>query len=246
MEDHTSNWLRVVPISRLGQTMNGRTYQSVLCYRLGVPLFSVPKPYSACTKVFAGDIYTYHVVSCADSKEVDIGLGGGRDKPLRPADMLLYSWDRGLDVCVDLICSSPLTQTETVDFVSGHAVIEATQRNHIKSWNIRVIEITSSIDEPPEVKLKDLPPHLEYVFLEGDDKLPVIIAKDLSDEEKTALITVLKPHKKAIAWKLSDIKGINPNFYTHKILMEEDFEPTVCKEAHISIPLSKQAHFEGF
>nr|GFA58137.1 hypothetical protein [Tanacetum cinerariifolium] len=53
----------------------------------------------------------------------------------------------------------------------------------------------SSIDEPPEVKLKDLPPHLEYVFLEGDDKLPFIIAKDLSIEEKTALITVLKSHK---------------------------------------------------
>nr|GEV41198.1 reverse transcriptase domain-containing protein [Tanacetum cinerariifolium] len=28
----------------------------------------------------------------------------------------------------------------------------------------------SSIDEPPVVELKDLPPHLEYVFLEGDDK----------------------------------------------------------------------------
>nr|GEX56598.1 reverse transcriptase domain-containing protein [Tanacetum cinerariifolium] len=66
----------------------------------------------------------------------------------------------------------------------------------------------SSIDEPPEVELKDLPPHLEYAFLEGDDKLPVIIAKDLSVEEKTALITVLKPHKRAIAWKLSDIKGM--------------------------------------
>nr|GFD26070.1 reverse transcriptase domain-containing protein [Tanacetum cinerariifolium] len=48
----------------------------------------------------------------------------------------------------------------------------------------------SSIDEPPEVELKDLPPHLKYTFLEGDDKLPVIIAKDLSDEEKTTLITV--------------------------------------------------------
>nr|GEY79089.1 retrovirus-related Pol polyprotein from transposon 17.6 [Tanacetum cinerariifolium] len=47
----------------------------------------------------------------------------------------------------------------------------------------------SSIDEPPEVKLKDLPPHLEYTFLKGDDKLPVIIVKDLSVEEKTALIT---------------------------------------------------------
>nr|GEU79564.1 reverse transcriptase domain-containing protein [Tanacetum cinerariifolium] len=47
----------------------------------------------------------------------------------------------------------------------------------------------SSVVEPPEVELKDLPPHLEYEFLEGDDKLPVIIAKYLSVEEKTALIT---------------------------------------------------------
>nr|GEY40389.1 reverse transcriptase domain-containing protein [Tanacetum cinerariifolium] len=57
----------------------------------------------------------------------------------------------------------------------------------------------SSIDEPPEVELKDLPPHLEYAFLEGDDKLPVIIAKYLSVEEKTTLITVLKSHKRVIA-----------------------------------------------
>nr|GEV20751.1 DNA-directed DNA polymerase [Tanacetum cinerariifolium] len=65
----------------------------------------------------------------------------------------------------------------------------------------------SSVDEPPVVELKVLPPHLEYAFLEGDDKLLVIIAKDLSVEEKTALIMVLKSHKQAIAWKLSDIKG---------------------------------------
>nr|GEW70064.1 reverse transcriptase domain-containing protein [Tanacetum cinerariifolium] len=83
----------------------------------------------------------------------------------------------------------------------------------------------SSIEEPPEVELKDLLPHLEYVFLKGADKLPVIIAKDLSDGEKTALIKVLKSHKRAIAWKLFDIKGIDPKFYTDKILMEDDFEP---------------------
>nr|GEU68994.1 reverse transcriptase domain-containing protein [Tanacetum cinerariifolium] len=57
----------------------------------------------------------------------------------------------------------------------------------------------SSIDEPPVVELKDLPPHLEYAFLEGDDKFPVIIAKDLKNEEKTALIKVLKSHKQALA-----------------------------------------------
>ncbi|GJV95706.1 reverse transcriptase domain-containing protein [Tanacetum coccineum] len=95
----------------------------------------------------------------------------------------------------------------------------------------------SSIDEPPEVKLKDLPPHLEYVFLEGDDKLPVIIAKDLSVEEKAALIKVLKSHKRAIAWKLSDIKGINPEFCTHKILMEEDYKPAVQHQRRVNLKI---------
>ncbi|GJR33838.1 hypothetical protein Tco_1209522 [Tanacetum coccineum] len=85
----------------------------------------------------------------------------------------------------------------------------------------------SSVNEPPELELKDLPPHLEYAFLEGDDKLPVIIAKDLKNEEKAALIEVLKSHKRAIAWKLSDIKGINPEFCTHKILMGRGLRTTV-------------------
>nr|GEW79280.1 reverse transcriptase domain-containing protein [Tanacetum cinerariifolium] len=84
-----------------------------------------------------------------------------------------------------------------------------------------------SIVEPPMVELKDLPPHLEYAFLEGDDKLPVIITKDLKDEEKTALIKVLKSDKQVLAWQLFDIKGINPKLYTHKILMEDDFKPAV-------------------
>nr|GEW90687.1 reverse transcriptase domain-containing protein [Tanacetum cinerariifolium] len=95
---------------------------------------------------------------------------------------------------------------------------------------LKVVEPTnekSSIDEPPVVKLKDLPTHLEYEFLDGDDKLPVIIAKDLKDEEKTALIKVLKSHKQALSWQLSDIKGIDPEFCTYKILIEDDFKPAV-------------------
>nr|GEW36318.1 reverse transcriptase domain-containing protein [Tanacetum cinerariifolium] len=91
-----------------------------------------------------------------------------------------------------------------------------------------------SIDQPLEVELKDLPPHLEYAFLEGDDKLPVIIAKDLSVEEETALITVLKSHTQAIARKLSDIKGIELEFCTHKILMEEDFKPAVQHQRRVN------------
>nr|GEW52392.1 hypothetical protein [Tanacetum cinerariifolium] len=95
----------------------------------------------------------------------------------------------------------------------------------------------SFIDEPPVVELKDLPPHLEYAFLEGDDKLPVIIAKDLKDEEKTALIKVLKSHKQAFAWQLSDIKGIKPEFCTHKILMEDDFKPVVHHQRRVNLKI---------
>ncbi|GKA81503.1 hypothetical protein Tco_0788195, partial [Tanacetum coccineum] len=41
--------------------------------------------------------------------------------------------------------------------------------------------------ELPKVELKELPPHLEYAFLEENNKLPVIISKDLSQDEKTSL-----------------------------------------------------------
>nr|GFB84010.1 retrovirus-related Pol polyprotein from transposon 17.6 [Tanacetum cinerariifolium] len=75
---------------------------------------------------------------------------------------------------------------------------------------------------------------LEYAFLESDDKLPVIIAKYLNVEEKTTLITVLKSQKRAIAWKLSDIKGTDPEFCTHKILMEEDFKPVVQHQRRVN------------
>nr|GFA26504.1 reverse transcriptase domain-containing protein [Tanacetum cinerariifolium] len=69
----------------------------------------------------------------------------------------------------------------------------------------------SSIDEPPKVELKDLPPYLEYAFLEGDDKFPVIIAKNLSDEEKIALIKVLKSHN-----GLAPEKGQSKNLRCHQ------------------------------
>nr|GEU31069.1 reverse transcriptase domain-containing protein [Tanacetum cinerariifolium] len=91
----------------------------------------------------------------------------------------------------------------------------------------KVVKAKSSIEEPPELELKELPSYLEYVYLEGVDKLPVIIAKDLKVDEKEALLKVLKSHKRAIAWKITDIKGIDPQFCTLKLLMKEDYIPAV-------------------
>nr|GFC94896.1 hypothetical protein [Tanacetum cinerariifolium] len=66
-------------------------------------------------------------------------------------------------------------------------------KEELKAYEAQTIK--SSVDEPPEVELKDLPHHLEYAFLKGDDKLPVIIAKELRSEEKSTLIKVLKSYK---------------------------------------------------
>nr|GEW35292.1 DNA-directed DNA polymerase [Tanacetum cinerariifolium] len=76
---------------------------------------------------------------------------------------------------------------------------------------VEVVKAKSSIEEPSKLGLKELPSHLEYVYLEGVDKLPVIISKDLKVDEKESLLKVLKSHKRAIAWKITDVKGIDPS-----------------------------------
>ncbi|GKD68995.1 hypothetical protein Tco_1323085 [Tanacetum coccineum] len=76
--------------------------------------------------------------------------------------------------------------------------------------------------------------HHKYTFLEGSDKLPVIISKELRDEAKAALLKDLKSHKRAIAWKISDIKGLDRRFCTHKILMEDDFKPAVQHQRRVN------------
>nr|GFB61461.1 reverse transcriptase domain-containing protein [Tanacetum cinerariifolium] len=59
--------------------------------------------------------------------------------------------------------------------------------------DLKVVEpkTQSEEDKPPEVELKELPPHLEYAFLDDNEKWPVIIAKDLSSNEKTDLINMV-------------------------------------------------------
>nr|GEX73397.1 reverse transcriptase domain-containing protein [Tanacetum cinerariifolium] len=105
----------------------------------------------------------------------------------------------------------------------------------LKEINFEELKIIkSSIDDPPELELKDLPSHLEYAFWEDTNKLPIIIAKNLKDNEKAHLLKVLKSHKHVIAWKISNIKGIDPQFCTHKLLMEDDFKPTVQHQKRVN------------
>ncbi|GKC24360.1 reverse transcriptase domain-containing protein [Tanacetum coccineum] len=161
---------------------------------------------------------------------------GDLDKFLIPCDF------PGMDIEAylkdDLI--SPEIDHAACDPEGDICLIEKLLNNdpfQLPPMNLKQVEVTkakSSIEEPPELELKDLPSHLEYAYLEGIDKLPVIIAKSLKDDEKEALLKVLKSHKRAIAWKITDIKGIDPRFCTHKILMEEDYKPTVQSQRRVN------------
>nr|GEW09161.1 reverse transcriptase domain-containing protein [Tanacetum cinerariifolium] len=110
------------------------------------------------------------------------------------------------------------------------------------------------VDEPLVAELKELPPHFKYAFLECDDKLPVIIAKDLSVEEKTALITVLKSHKRAIAWKLSDIKVLGqrqdkhfrPIHYASKTMTEAESKYTTTEKEMLAVVNQSTSKFADF
>ncbi|GKC86088.1 hypothetical protein Tco_1141805 [Tanacetum coccineum] len=96
-------------------------------------------------------------------------------------------------------------------------------------------KIKTSVEEPPmDLELKPLPDNLEYVFLEEPSFLPVIISSQLSKGNKNKLVSVLKRHKKAFAWKTTDIPGICLSFCKHKIQLLEDKKPVVQKQRRLN------------
>nr|GEV80834.1 reverse transcriptase domain-containing protein [Tanacetum cinerariifolium] len=97
----------------------------------------------------------------------------------------------------DILLLETILNSKPLPPLPNHEQYLPSYKKELKVCEAKTVK--SSIDEPPEVELKDLPPHLEYAFLEGNNKLPVIIAKELGNEEKSALIKVLKSHKRAIA-----------------------------------------------
>nr|GEY45229.1 reverse transcriptase domain-containing protein [Tanacetum cinerariifolium] len=76
----------------------------------------------------------------------------------------------------DILLLEAILNSEPLPLLPNHEQYLPSFKKELKACEAKTVK--SSVDEPPEVELKDLPPHLEYAFLEGDNKLPVIIAKD--------------------------------------------------------------------
>nr|GEY41425.1 reverse transcriptase domain-containing protein [Tanacetum cinerariifolium] len=114
-------------------------------------------------------------------KEADAFLGL-EDDPNSPKINPFYYDPEG-----DILLLEAILNSEPLPPLPNHEQYMPSFKKELKVCEAKTVR--SSVDEAPEVELKDLPPHLEYAFLEGDNKLPVIIAKDLGDEEKSALIS---------------------------------------------------------
>ncbi|KAL5575276.1 hypothetical protein UlMin_016975 [Ulmus minor] len=97
----------------------------------------------------------------------------------------------------------------------------------------------SSVEEPPTLELKPLPPHLRYAYLGEVSTLPVIISAQLTEPQEGQLLKVLRKFKRAIGWTLADIKGINPSFYMHKILLEDSSKSSIEAQRRLN-PIMKE------
>nr|GEX33575.1 reverse transcriptase domain-containing protein [Tanacetum cinerariifolium] len=108
-----------------------------------------------------------------------------------PADFVVVDYD--VDPWVPFNHRETFLEDGTCSSRRDIRLIETLLNNHISNDLLPPLpvfeinenkKIKTSIDDPPHLKLKDLPPHLDYAFLEGTSKLPIIIANDLKREEK--------------------------------------------------------------
>ncbi|XP_044500229.1 uncharacterized protein LOC123221442 [Mangifera indica] len=86
-------------------------------------------------------------------------------------------------------------------------------------------KLIPSVLQAPELELKPLPNHLKYVYLGDGETLPVIISSKLIKQKEEKLVQILKKHKTAIGWTITDIKGISPSTCMHRIHLEEGAKP---------------------
>nr|GEV36656.1 hypothetical protein [Tanacetum cinerariifolium] len=131
-----------------------------------------------------------------------------------PADFVVL--DFVADPRVPLILGRPFLSTAhaLIDFYEGEIILRHD-------------------DQSLTLKCGDTP-SISYNNFESLNKVDPIDATYLSFNEKSALIDVLKSRKKAIAWKLTDIRVIDPEFCSHKILLEEDYSPKMQSQRRVN------------
>lgn len=75
-----------------------------------------------------------------------------------------------------------------------------------------------------------MPSHLRYVFLGDHNTLLIIVAGDLETYQGEAFKAIVNNFIHAIGWTISNIIGIAPKIYSHKIKLEQDQVPSIERQ----------------
>nr|GEU57432.1 reverse transcriptase domain-containing protein [Tanacetum cinerariifolium] len=159
------------------------------------------------SKYSYNDVESISRVDVIDVDYPTIALSSFFLTPLEGGDLILEE----IDACLTSKLIPPGIKDTDFDLEGDIRLLEELLNNDIslspllsKELNVEEIKtVKSSINEPPELKLKELPSYLEYIFLEGTDKLPIIISKELKDEEKSTLLEV---EARLVEFKEQEIK----------------------------------------
>ncbi|GJS15197.1 reverse transcriptase domain-containing protein [Tanacetum coccineum] len=122
--------------------------------------------------------------------------------PLKPFDSILFEpINHHLPTKINSLWDDNEGEQDLINQISGDLELESEDYTKPTLFAANMFE-----GEKPTTKLKDLPSHLEYDFLNNNQEFPIIISSLLSPQEKELLLGVLTKHKSALAWKVADIK----------------------------------------
>ena len=116
---------------------------------------------------------------------------------------------------------------EAEEYVKLMDSFEPNRRKYFELLGENTKTPVPSVEQPPIMEQKPLPSHLKYVYLGVVSTLPVIISPSLIELEEGKLLRVLRDHKNALGWSLTDLKGIHPSMCMHRILLEDSHKPSV-------------------
>ena len=145
-----------------------------------------------------------------------------------------------------LVSPSWNEEVATLESEFLHSIIEHNKALEVNGWVLKFEPLPPNEDKalpseerPPKLELKPLPSHLKYAFLGEEETFPVIISSSVEMNKENQLLEILRTHGTALGWTISDIKGINPLIYTHRINLEEDVKPSRQPQRRLN-PIMKE------
>ena len=137
-------------------------------------------------------------------------------------------------------------ELESEDFNLDQAVESAVNwASNPISLNVEPINLTPPSSKPsPSFELKVLPAHLKYVYLDEQETFLVIISSHLNYGQEENLKTILRRHKKAISWTMTDIKGLSLAILQHRIHLNEETTPKRDPQHRLNPIMQEVVHAE--